>query len=180
MSTLMLSKRYAQSVFELAREQERLEAVKADMVLLQQTIKKNRQLKLLLFSPVVQVYKKIGIFTTIFEPYIDNLTLKFLTLLCQKHRENTLLEVTEVFLNHYNDFHGIQESTLTTATPVDSNLDGMFGFLINQISKTPKKPLIHKKVDPKIIGGFILTVGDKQLDLSVKNQLGNIKRTLLR
>lgn len=179
MSVLTLSKRYAHSVFELAQEQNNLEAVKNDMLLLRETIQANRDLNLLLHSPIVQAYRKVTIVTAIFENYLNPLTLKFLTLLCRKRRESVVLDVTEAFLNYYNDFHGIQESTLITASPLDSNLDGMFGFLINQISKTPKKPVLHKKVDPRIIGGFILTVGDKQLDSSVKSQLANIKRTLL-
>jgi F-type H+-transporting ATPase subunit delta len=99
-------------------------------------------------------------------------------LLIEKGREAYTKEVASFFNRIYNDFHEILEVTITTALPLDKATEESIKQLI--YSKVGEKTLIVKSViDTKIIGGFLVDLGNKVYDASVRNKLSNIANKLI-
>ncbi len=177
MSVSILSKRYALSIFNLAKAEGHLENIKQDVLLLKSVLSENRNIVLLLESPIIKANKKISILSAIFKDKVSPITMLFMELVCRKGREKVLQQITDAFINYYHEAYNIQEATVTTPFVSDSVLDQEFAHLVTKISN--KKPILHKKINPELIGGFILEVGDKRLNCSIKNELAKVKKTLV-
>ena len=169
MSNTRLAARYATPILELADEQGVLEEVKNDMKMFLELCKSNRELALMLKSPIIPHLKKAQILKSVFGKKMSKLTLDAFDVITRKNRENVLPQIAQVFLEKYNIKKGIQEVTLTTATPLNDELRKEFSDLIKKISN--KESLINEKVDPDLIGGYLLKMGDQQLDESISGHL---------
>ncbi len=169
MSDSRLAARYAKPILELADQKGVLEEVKEDMQQFLRLCKSNRDLYLLLKSPIVPHLRKAEILRKIFTGKLNDLTLKSFDLITRKSREKFLPQIAEAFLQKYNMKKGIQEVTLSTPVPLSDALRKDFNQLVKKISK--KEPSIKEKVDPELIGGYILKMGDQQLDESIRGQL---------
>lgn len=143
------------------------------MILVSNTIEGSFELKKLLTSPIITNLKKLAIIEAIFKGKISALTLGFFTLLTKKKREDLLLPISKEFISEYKLVKGIQIASIVTAIPADDVLKKQLEKLIKSISKKEIEPIY--KVDTNIVGGFILTVGDRQIDNSVKTQLNKVK-----
>jgi F-type H+-transporting ATPase subunit delta len=164
---------YAKSLIELSQEQKSLEKVYEDMVFVSNTIEGSFELKNLLSSPVISNLKKLSIIEALFKSRISDLTFGFFSLLTKKKREDLLFAISKEFIAAYKVQKGIQLATVVTAIAADDVLKNQIGKLAKTISA--KEIETTYKVDTSIIGGFILTVGDKQIDNSVKSQLNKVK-----
>ncbi len=172
MSNTRLAARYATPILELADQKGVLEEVKNDMLLFIQLCKSNKDLVLMLKSPIIASLKKAGIIQKLFKGKLNELTLQAFNVVTRKGREAYLPEIAKVFLEKYNQLKGIQEVTLVTAVPLSEDLRKEFDQLVKKLSN--KESLIHEKVDPELIGGYVLKLGDQQLDESISGQLKDI------
>ncbi len=177
MSSHRASIRYAKSVIKLAQEQKSLEMVKEDMLLFTKTINENRELEVVLKNPIVASYKKIAILKGIFEKRVQPLTFKAFELIVSKGRENILDEIAVEFVNEYNNLKGIAVATVTTPYSLDDDQRKEFTEMVADI--TGMKVDLTELVDETLIGGYVLKIGDKQIDESVKSKLANIQRALV-
>ncbi len=170
-----LAARYAKSVLDLSVSENQLEAVLKDMQLLKSIVSQNRDLELLLLSPIVKGDKKKSILDEILKGNIRELTSKFLALMIVKGREKYLPEIATAFQNQYNDLKQIQVVKVTTAVAMDENVRNTVNQKIATL--TPGKTIeIKAIVNPEIIGGFIIEMDDKLYDASVRTELYNIKK----
>jgi F-type H+-transporting ATPase subunit delta len=170
-----LAYRYAKSILDLAIEKGQLENVYSDMLYLQQVVKASRDFLNLLKSPVVSADKKQAAIQAVVGNNIGELTAAFTKLLVAKGREAALSEIITSFIQQYKAKKGIYIVKLTTATPVSEELKNS---IINQVKKTSVMQNIEleEKVDPSIIGGFVLQAGDKLIDASISYDLKTISR----
>lgn len=174
MSVTRIATRYAKSLIELAIDQNKLEAVSSDMHTLSEAAK-HRELYLLLKSPIVHTDKKLAVLDAIFKSRFDSLTLAYLHLLVNKGRENYIPEITAEYVVQYKILKGITSVRLTTATPVsDSVLDDLRKKIIASGVTTDTLD-IETKVDPELIGGFVLEFDNKRYDASVTHKLEELK-----
>ncbi|MEJ0055474.1 MAG: F0F1 ATP synthase subunit delta [Bacteroidota bacterium] len=74
------------------------------------------------------------------------------------------------FHNAYNEYKGIGKATITTTIPMDSELRAAVEAIVRKLSDK-KEVELHEKVDKDLVGGFILNVGDRQIDASIKSKL---------
>jgi len=95
-------------------------------------------------------------------------------LLTKKRRESYLENIAEEFISQYKDQKHIVSATVTTAIPLDETARKNITEVLKKWYKTEIE--LIEKVDPKIIGGFIITVGSKQLDMSVHHQLAELRK----
>lgn len=166
--------RYVKSLLSLAVEKKALDEVHRDMLLFSHTIDKSRQLELLLLSPVIKHFKKLAVLRQVFAGKIHPLTLSFFETVTRKNREPLLVQIAREFHNSYNEFKGIGKAHVVTAVPVDERLQGEFENLARKF--TDKKQVeLDVTVDPALIGGFILNVGDRQIDASIRNKIKTLK-----
>lgn len=173
MSDQRVASRYAKSLLELAVERNVLEQVHEDMLLFSKTVEENRAFQLLLSNPIVKHDKKLAILNGIFKGRVDALTLAFFEIVTRKNRESVLSQVATEFQRQYNNIKGIQEAQIVTATPLTPELRAEFSKMV--AGQTGKKVQLKENVNPDLIGGFVLRVGDRQIDSSVRNSIRKLK-----
>lgn len=177
MADQRVAARYAKSLLDLGKEMGTLSAVKDDMDLLSKTMAESRELRLLLRNPIVKHDKKLAILTAIFEGKVSDMTMRFFTILTEKNREAALESMGTEFQVQYNASQGIQMAEVTSATPLTavSRLE-MRKLVTEQTGLTDVE--LNEKVDPDLIGGFVLRVGDNQIDDSVRTSLRKLRTSL--
>lgn len=176
MSDFRVASRYARSVFDLAIELKLVDKVNTDMLLLSQVCSENRGLVTLLRNPIVRFDYKLRVLHKIFEKHVDKLTTKFFDLICRKNRANILPEVAEVFTSLYRDHKGIVLADVSTPVEISAAIKKDFESIVGK--STGKKVELNSKVDESLLGGYVLRVGDKQVDNSLKSKLNNLRREL--
>lgn len=178
MSADKLAKRYAKALFDDVLSKGALESVNNDMKLISQTIDNSKELRIFLKSPIIKSAKKISALKQIFGDKISAESFSLILLLIEKNREGYLDEIAAFFNKFYNDHHHILEVKITTADTLDEATEQLVRKAI--ISKVGDKKLIIKSIiDKNIIGGFIIDLGNKVYDASVRNKLSNIANELI-
>jgi F-type H+-transporting ATPase subunit delta len=170
MSAHSLATRYAKSLVGLASEKGQLDEACQNVKSINNILDSNRELKLLLKSPIISVDKKLQVAKQLFEGKTSEVIYKFIQLVIKKRREANLSEIFTQFVTQYNELKGITPVKLTTAV----KLDGAFvEKIINALKAKEglKQVELHEKVDESLVGGFILQYGDKMIDNSVSRNL---------
>jgi len=166
--------RYVNSLLQLAVEKNVLEEVHQDMLLFSKTVRENHQFELLLGSPIIKHDKKRDVLQAVFKGKVDPLTLSVFDILTKKNREPLLMAIAEQFHTAYNEYMKIGVATVTTAVPLDDALRAEIRTMVQQLSKKDSVDL-KEKIDKNMIGGFVLNVGDRQIDASLKNKLKSLQ-----
>lgn len=174
MRITLLAKRYAQALFDLSLENKVLETVAQDMALVNTVVNENRELKLMLNSPIIETLKKNSILRKIFEGKIDDLSLRFILLIARKGRERYLPYISEAFSDIYKDYKNIVDVMLTTTYTTDKETKNRLLKLMAQI--TSKNIELEEFIDKELIGGFVFNLEDYQYDASVKTQLKKLRK----
>lgn len=166
--------RYARSLFMLASDRNEVDAVNKDMELIDKTIRASKDLGVVLKSPVIKPDKKIVIMNLIFGEKIGKTTKAFLELIIRKRREMYIEGIARQFVLLYLENNNIEEAIITTPHKID---DVFRRAIIGVIEKhTHHKVQLEERIDPDVIGGFILRFGDKQLDASIATELELLRR----
>ena len=175
MKETKVAQRYAKSLLSLGLEKNILADLDNDFSLIKSTCDENRDLVLLLKSPVVKTDQKIGVLTSVFTSNISETSLLFIQLLARKKREYLLKEVAVAFQQLVLKHKGIVEATIKSAVVLD---DALKASLIAKIKGESNGVSLTEIIDPNLIGGFIVKVGDQQVDASISSKLSELKRKL--
>jgi F-type H+-transporting ATPase subunit delta len=135
----------------------------------------SKELVNLLKSPVIKADKKGKILDAITAGKINVITASFNKLLLVKSRESFLPEIASAFVDQYKHYKGIHTANLTTATAVSEELKQSIMDKIRSDSGL-KNIELNTAVDPALIGGFVLEMGDQLVDASIAFDLKNIKK----
>jgi len=171
--------RYAKALLDLAFEENQEEVVFKDMQLVAQAISENEELHLLLESPIFKITEKKEALLSIFGEKISSLSSKLIGLLETNKRMSLLQLIAVQYSVLYNEKKQFVEASVITAFPIDDKMKALILVKAQELSNG-KEVQLTNKVDESIIGGFILRVGDVQIDASVLNKLGNLKRELIK
>lgn len=174
---MIVANRYAKSLMELALESNKVDQVRKDMNMIEQVCKDSREFDLFLTSPIIKTDKKIGVINTLFKGKVSDLTLSFLNLITNKHRESYIHEIASAFDEQYKKNKNIFTAVVTSATGLDEKTRARVLDLVK--SQMNGEVELVEKIDPRTIGGFILKIGDKQVDRTVSRQLNNLKKELI-
>lgn len=167
--------RYAKAILEMAQATGNAGQVNDDMAQVAATIKGNEELRAFIASPNVKGEMKESALKEIFGGS-QNVTQGLFKLLLENKRFDILEQVAVQYNMQYDVMNNIQEAVVTTAFPITPDLESKVLSKIKEFSD--KKIVIKNIVDPAIIGGFILRLGDKQYNASIANQLTTLKREL--
>ncbi|MEO9870500.1 ATP synthase F1 subunit delta [Ekhidna sp.] len=173
MSIGRIATRYAKPILELAEEMKVVDKVKADMEAFSNVCEESRDFALMLKSPIIPHQRKGEILKKIFTGKVNDLTLQAFDVITRKNRENLLEDIAEEFLHLYNVQKGFEEVSVTTSIKLDADMRKAFEKLAKEI--TGKEPILKEKVDSEIVGGYIMRLGDRQLDESISGQLKDLK-----
>ncbi len=175
MSVERIASRYAKSLLELAIEKGELDTVNADMTFFNK-VSENKDFVRMLKSPIITRDKKQNVFDAIFKGKISKLTESYFDLIIKKGREVQLDSIAREFTAQYKVHNKITSVTLTTATEVgQSVIDKIMGEL-NSSSSTDKNIELTTKINPALIGGYILEFDNKLYDSSVAHKLELLKK----
>ncbi|HEX8545988.1 MAG TPA: ATP synthase F1 subunit delta [Cytophagaceae bacterium] len=167
--------RYAKAILDMANSSGVIQEVYNDMVLISSTIKENEELNAFIQNPTVSVAVKESALTEVFGT-TNGLTKGLFHLLFENKRFEILQDVALQYIAQSDVLNGLQVAVVTTAIPLDADLEAKVTNKIKEFSD--KKITIENIIDPSIIGGFILRVGDKQYNASIANRLQVLKREL--
>lgn len=178
MSNYRVASRYAKSLIDLSQEKDSLDTIKDDMALFQEAVAQNRDLALLLRSPIVAPETKAEVLQKIFSGKVSDLTSMFFNIICKKERAEVLESIVAEFLNQYNKVKGVVKAHITTAVKLTDAASARAKGAVKEATSASEVILISK-VDEGIIGGFLLKIEDRQLDDSVKGRLQELRNTLV-
>lgn len=173
---MIVASRYAKSLLDLAVEKGQLDVVYADMLQVREIAGNSREFINFLNSPIINSDKKIAVLKAVFEGKLSAMTSGFLTIVTSKRREAVIPEMAESFIEQYRTHKHILTAVVTSANGLDAATKQKALDLVK--SQLKGEIELVEKTDPSLIGGFILKIGDKQIDRSVSRQLSNLKKEL--
>jgi len=177
MKSTKVATRYAKALLELAIEQKKVDSVSGDMHFLLQTSNETSDFELMLSSPIIKADKKIAVFKLIFEQF-EEVTMSFVELVTNNGREAYLPAIAAAFEAQVKEYKGIVPVTLISAVPLEqSTKDTILSKIQGSVEGTLE---ITEVIDPSLIGGFVVKMGDTQIDASVLNQFNKLKQRLTR
>ncbi len=175
MSVQKIASRYAQSLLELAIDQDKLERVMEDVQTFKE-LSKNRDFYLFIKSPLLPAGRKIAIVRKILESRYDILTLKFLELLIKKGREKYMPEIATEFVTLYKKVKHISTVYITSAAPLSEAGLNAIRAKLHASNLLEENIEIQTKVDPELIAGFIIEFDDFVYDATVSHKLSDLRK----
>jgi len=170
----LLSKRYAQALFDLSLENKIEERVAADMRLAGRVLAENRVLRRIMANPVLHGSKKVKILNRLFGEKLNELSLRFFSLIIRKGREVYLESICLAFEDIYKNYKNVIGAELITATKSDDKIRKLVVDKLKAI--TDKEIELKEIVNEDIIGGFVVRLEDYQYDASVVTQLRRLRK----
>ena len=167
--------RYAKAILDQANGLNATDMVQEDMKLIASTVASNQELELFISNPILNVEAKNDALSEIFVN-THAVTKSLFRLLLENKRFELLHDISVEFSKLYDESKGIQHAEVTTAFTMDQALEEKVMAKIRTFSD--KKIIIKNIVDPAIIGGFIIRIGDQQYNASIANSLHTLKREL--
>ena len=166
--------RYAKAILDLAKDSKDESAVNTDMQLIATTISENHELEVVLRSPVIKSADKMKVLKAMFTDNVNNITLGLFNLLQENKRISMLEPIAKQYSIIYDFYKNTQVAKVTTAVPLTKEVEAL--VLDKIVALTGEKANLENEVNPSILGGFILRVGDLQYDASISNHLNELKK----
>ena len=172
-----VSGRYATALFELARDEKMVDAVKNDLDAFDTMLAGSADLRRLVRSPVFSAEAQSKALTAVLERAgITGISANFLKLLTANRRLFAVTDVIRAFRALVANFKGEATAEVTVAEPLsDKNLDSLKAALK---SVTGKEVALNVKVDRSIIGGLVVKLGSRMVDSSLRTKLNSIKHAM--
>ncbi len=167
---------YGEALFSLAMEENRLDAIKESLLLIDETIKANKELSLVLKHPKIEKEDKKEVLLKIFSD-ADSYVKNFMRLLVDKNRFGQFSEMVKVYVHLYNEHHQIEVAYVESATKLsDQQLADMQVMLEKKLSK---KVEMKVSVNENLIAGVRVKIKDEILDNSAASRLERMKKEVV-
>lgn len=171
-----VAKRYARALFEAASEKKTIDATEKELAEVVKAINENEGFKKLLSHPKISAQEKKQMLETLFAREISASTGNFLNIVIERGREGQLNEILDNFIEMANEVRGIADATVITAKQLSeteaNKLADAFGRQLN------KKLRVKTEVNPAIIGGVIVRIGDTLYDGSISGKLSRLTQQI--
>jgi F-type H+-transporting ATPase subunit delta len=164
-----VGKRYARALFDVASERGKIDQVEADFGAVVQAVEQSEDLSKIFLHPHIAATAKQSLIDDLFKSHVGEETFNFLCVLVESGREMHLVDIYRAFVQLANEARGYAEAIVTSAKPLTSEeqaeLAEKFGQTLN------KKLRLTAVVDPSILGGIVIKIGDRLYDGSMKSKL---------
>ena len=170
----LVSDRYASALYDLAAEKKLVDPVLEDLSNLKNILKDNKELSLVVKSPLITSIDKLNIFESLLKKINANeLTSTFLKVIEKNKRFSSLTSIITQFMNINSQKRG---DVLADITSADELNDDQKNNITNQLkSILGDKLSLSFDVDKSIMGGLIVKVGSKMIDTSLANKINKLK-----
>jgi F-type H+-transporting ATPase subunit delta len=166
---------YARSLFEVAKEEDKLDAVREQLGQFADALHDDRELQVFFFSPYFSTEeKKDGLAKVIVGA--EAAVLNFFELLVEKHRMPVIFRIRRTYDELWEHENKLLPVTITSAIELDEDIARRIGDQIGE--QTGQRVELTKTVDPDIIGGLVLRVGNSILDASIRNRLETLRKNV--
>jgi F-type H+-transporting ATPase subunit delta len=168
---------YARSLFEVARDERKLDEVREQLGQVAEAVDQNRDLQVFFFSPYFSTEEKVQGLGRIVDGG-DPIVLNFLGLLIEKHRMPAIFRIRQRFEALWQEENKVLPVQITSAIELSDDTVRSIGDRIGE--RTGRKVELTSEVDPDILGGLVLQVGNNVLDASIRNRLENLRKQVAR
>lgn len=176
MSVTRIANRYATAILNTATSEGKASDIDRDLQMILQTFKTSSELRAILRSPVVSAFHKKRIVEELWSESIDPLTMEFLKLVISKGREAYVLEIVHAFDKRFDTQQNLVRVDITSAVTLD---DKERKNVLDAVSKRMGMNAIGTfSVDPSVLGGISIRIGDTVLDGTLKRQLEQLRTDL--
>jgi F-type H+-transporting ATPase subunit delta len=164
---------YARSLFEVATEQDKLDVVREQLGEFADALNDSRELQTFLFSPYFSTEeKKDGLARAVTDA--DDTVANFLSLLLENHRMPVIFRVRREYDRLWEDANQLLPVEITSAVELDPSVAERIGDEIGR--QTGRTVRLTSTVDPDVIGGIVVRVGNSILDASIRTRLENLRK----
>jgi ATP synthase F1 delta subunit len=168
---------YARSLFEVAKDQDKLDVVREQLGAFADALSETRELQVFFFSPYFSTQeKKDGLERAVADA--DPVVLNFLKLLIEKHRMPVIFRIRSNFDRMWEDENQLLPVEITSAIELDQDIVKELGDKIAE--QTGRKVELSSRVEPDILGGIVVQVGNSVLDASIRTRLEQLRRQVAR
>lgn len=172
-----VARRYAAALFEQARKSDTVPVAGEELRLVAETVAADGRMRATLSQPVVTEERKNQLFEQAFGGRVSPATLGFLHLLVEKRRIGLLPQVQAEFARLVLDFRNIAHATAVSAVPLAP--DQLQALERSLEARTGKDIELETQVDPSLLGGVLVRIGDTVYDGTVKGKLERLREQLL-
>jgi F-type H+-transporting ATPase subunit delta len=172
-----VARRYAHALFQVALGGNAEAAVGADLESLERLHDEDPSFLEFLVSPEVFIDRKHEFIDKVFGPRVNALTVRFLHLLVDKKRIASFPEACKEFQRLGEEHRGMVRAQVRTAVPLDSDQEARLKKDLDRI--TGKQVLIEKIVDPSLLGGVVVNLGNRVIDQSLRRGLKRMREQLM-
>ncbi|MCF8256600.1 MAG: ATP synthase F1 subunit delta [Flavobacteriales bacterium] len=166
--------RYAKALVGLSAEKGLLEQVFQDMSLISSAIGMSHDLQVMLKSPIIAPERKLNALNVIFSNGLNEMTRLFLRLLMKNGREDALGLISKHFISQYKELKGITTAQVVSAAALSDEMRKRILEILNkEIAGTVE---LETRIDPELVGGFVLNIGDRQLDASIRSKFSALRQ----
>ncbi len=176
---ILIAQRYSDALLQLAKEGKvTYGKIGDDLSLIKETLAQSADLAEFLVNPVISTENKKEIVNKIFSGEIDNFVLNFLGVLIEKGRFGVFSEVIETYNNALDDINNIQRVSVTSAVDMTEDAKGRLKIKLEQ--KLKKSVAFDWNVNPEIIAGLVIKMGDNVIDMSMKHKLEDLSKNIVK
>jgi F-type H+-transporting ATPase subunit delta len=168
-----LAQVYARSLFQAALEAGRLDELREQLGQFVDALNENRELAVFFFSPYFSISEKQQALSTLLDG-ADELFLNFLKLLIENHRMPVIFRIRQEYERLWDEENKTLPVEITSAIALDEATTASLGRTIGE--RAGRKVTLAARVDPNILGGIIIRVGNSILDASIRNRLEQLRR----
>jgi F-type H+-transporting ATPase subunit delta len=167
-----LARVYARSLFQVALEQGRLDVLREQLGQLADALDEHRELAVFFFSPYFSTKEKQGSLDTLLEG-AERTLINFLVLLIENHRMPVIFRIRQEYERLWDEHNLTLPVEITSAVALDEQTTASLGNSIGE--RTGRKVSLVASVDPDILGGIVVRVGNSILDASIRNRLEQLR-----
>src|SRR5918998_1830242 len=168
---------YSRSLFEVAKEQGKLDRIREELGAFADALEENRDLAVFFFSPYFSTEEKKEGLGKVLDG-ADEIVRNFLELLVEKHRMPAIFRIRRAYDARWEEENKLLPVEVTSAIELDKETVAQIGEKIGE--RTGRKVQLESKVDPDILGGIVVRVGDRILDASIANRLESLRKQVAR
>ena len=170
--------RYAESLFDLAKEENKVTQYLDDIKLVGEVLDSDPQIVQFFNHVLIENDKKIQLLDQSFKGNVDQYVLNFLKLLVQSRRIRYIDDIVKSYINLSNQYLGIEEGTIYTPYKLTDQQIQDIEKAISQ--KENKKVTLKVSIDPSLLGGIKVQISNRIYDGTIKNKVEMLKKELLR
>ncbi|MDO4554385.1 MAG: ATP synthase F1 subunit delta [Lachnospiraceae bacterium] len=173
----LVSTTYGDALFELALEENKLEAMLEEVQAVKKIFNENEELGRLLSHPEVDKEEKIHLIENIFKGRCSDDMTGFLVLVLEKGRQKDLDGIFTYFIHKAKEYQGIGTAFVSSAVPLSEEQKKAVEERLLSLTKYHRFEMNYQ-VEPELIGGLVLRIEDRVIDSSIRTQLLEMKKSL--